>query len=127
MESLARNTREDNIVNIEVSEMRASVNKTAAELKSKGAEIIVLLSHHPQLDSLEAPDVAFPDVDIIIGDLIGPISVLKSRPLICQTASNRGGGIGMIKIPFVGGKWALDQAFKRVFPVDSSKIPQMKN
>jgi 2',3'-cyclic-nucleotide 2'-phosphodiesterase/3'-nucleotidase len=120
---LARNTREDNIVNIEVSEMRASVNKTAAELKSKGAEIIVLLSHHPQLDSLEAPDVAFPDVDIIIGDLIGPISVLKSRPLICQTASNRGGGIGMIKIPFVGGKWALDQAFKRVFPVDSSKIP----
>ena len=119
---LARNTRQDNIVNLEIIDMKTSVQKAAAMLREKGAEVIVLLSHHPEVGGLENPAEVFPDVDIIIGDLIGPGAVVSGRPMICQTAPGRGGGIGMVKISYVGGKWDIAKGFQRIFTVDSSKI-----
>jgi 2',3'-cyclic-nucleotide 2'-phosphodiesterase (5'-nucleotidase family) len=119
---LARNTRSDNIVNLEISDIRTSVQNTATLLKNQGAELIILLSHHPELGEIDYPEKVFPDVDIIIGDLIGPGHSLKARPMICQTAPQRGGGIGMIKISHVGGKWDLDRGFQRIFPIDADKI-----
>jgi 2',3'-cyclic-nucleotide 2'-phosphodiesterase (5'-nucleotidase family) len=119
---LARNTRSDNIINIEISDLKTSVNNAATLLKSQGAELIVLISHQPELGDLPYPEKAFPDVDIIIGDMIGPASSFASRPMICQTAPNRGGGLGMIKVSHVGGKWDLARGFQRLFPIDASKI-----
>lgn len=120
--NLARNTRPDNIINIEISDLQTSVNQTANLLKSQGAELLILLSHHPELGSIENPDKFFPDIDIIIGDMIGPVTTFTQRPMVCQTAPNRGGGIGMIKISHIGGKWDLDRGFQRIFPIDSSNI-----
>ncbi len=119
---LARNTRQDNIVNLEIIDMKTSVQKAAALLREKGAEVIVLLSHHPEVGGLENPAEVFPDVDIIIGDLIGPGAVVSGRPMICQTAPGRGGGIGMVKISHIGGKWDIAKGFQRIFTVDASKI-----
>jgi 2',3'-cyclic-nucleotide 2'-phosphodiesterase (5'-nucleotidase family) len=119
---LARNTRQDNIVSLEIIDFRASVQKTAAQLKSAGAEVIVLLSHHPSVGSLDNPGEVFPDIDIIIGDLIGPGSVISGRPLVCQTAPSRGGGIGMVKVSYVGGEWDIARGFQRIFTVDAEKI-----
>lgn len=119
---LARNTRQDNIVNLEIADMRTSVQKAAAQLKEKGAEIIVLLSHHPEVGNIENPAESFPDVDVIIGDLIGPSAVISGRPMICQTAPGRGGGVGMVKISYMAGKWDIARGFQRIFTVDSSKI-----
>lgn len=120
--NLARNTRPDNIINVEISDLKTSVQNTANLLRTQGAEILVLLSHHPELGSIENPADTFPEIDIIIGDLIGPANSYASRPMICQTAPNKGGGIGMIKVSHVGGKWDLARGFQRIFPIDSSKI-----
>lgn len=118
---LARNTRQDNIVNLEIADTKTSVQKAAIQLKEKGAEVIVLLSHHPAVGNIENPAEVFPDVDIIIGDLIGPASVISGRPMICQTAPSRGGGVGMVKISYMGGKWDIARGFQRIFTVDSSR------
>jgi len=118
---LARNTRQDNIVNLEITDMKTSVQKAAALLKEQGAEVIVLLSHHPEVGDLENPGEIFPEVDIIIGDLIGPGAVVSGRPMICQTAPGRGGGIGMVKVSYIGGKWDIARGFQRIFTVDASK------
>lgn len=120
--NLARNTRSENIINVEISDMKTSVQQTANLLKSQGAELIILLSHQPELGAIENPETFFPEVDIIIGDMIGPVASFGSRPMICQTAPNRGAGIGMIKISHVGGKWDLARGFQRLFPIDASKI-----
>ncbi|GAB4272411.1 MAG: hypothetical protein Kow0029_10960 [Candidatus Rifleibacteriota bacterium] len=119
---LARNTRPENIINIEIADLRNSVETTANQLKAQGAELIILLSHHPELGEIENPEEYFPNIDIIIGDLIGPASSFNSRPMICQTAPNRGGGIGMVKVSYIGGKWDLARGFQRIFPIDASKI-----
>jgi 2',3'-cyclic-nucleotide 2'-phosphodiesterase (5'-nucleotidase family) len=119
---LARNTRPENIIDIEISDLKASVQETAAKLKAKGAEILILLSHHPELNSFKDPGTLFPDIDIIIGDLIGPGNAYAARPLICQTAPNRGGGLGMVKVSFVGGKWDLARSVKRIFPINAHQI-----
>ena len=119
---LARNTRQDNIVNLEIIDFKSSVQKTAAQLKAEGAEIIVLLSHHPAVGSLDNPGEVFPDIDVIIGDLIGPGAVISGRPLICQTAPSRGGGVGMVKISYSAGKWDIARGFQRIFTVDAEKI-----
>ncbi len=119
---LARNTRQDNIVNLEITDFKTSVQKTAAQLKTEGAEIIVLLSHHPAVGNLDNPGEVFPDIDIIIGDLIGPGAVISGRPMVCQTAPNRGGGIGMVKVSFVAGKWDIARGFQRIFTIDAEKI-----
>ncbi len=119
---LARNTRQDNIVSLEIIDFRASVQKTAAQLKALGAEIIVLLSHHPAVGNLDNPGEIFPDIDVIIGDLIGPGAVIGGRPMVCQTAPSRGGGIGMVKISYVAGKWDVVRGFQRIFTVDAEKI-----
>ncbi len=120
--NLARNTRQENIINIEISDWKTSVQETATLLKAQGAELIVLLSHQPELGAIENPDLVFPDVDIIIGDMIGPVSTITARPVVCQTAPNRGGGIGMVKVSYVGGKWDLSRAFQRLFAIDASSI-----
>lgn len=124
---LARNTRQDNIVNLEITDMRAAVQTTAKRLKSQGAELIVLLSHHPEIGTIDNPGLAFPDVDVIIGDLIGPGMVLSGRPMVCQTAPNRGGGVGMVKISYLAGKWDVARGFQRIFTIDASKTrPDME-
>ena len=120
---IARNTRNDNIINLEVTDMQTSVQRTAADLKEKGAEIIVLLSHHPSLGSTENLSTVFPDVDIIIGDLIGPASVMfGEKPLVCQTAPGRGAGIGIVKVQYQSGRWQIEQGLHRVLPIDASKV-----
>ena len=119
---LARNTREDNIVSLEITDFKTSVQKAAAQLKALGAEIIILLSHHPAVGNLDNPGEVFPDIDVIIGDLIGPGSVISGRPMVCQTAPGRGGGIGMVKISYVTGKWDIARGFQRIFTVDAEKI-----
>lgn len=120
---ISRNTRQDNIINLEVSDLQQSVQKTAAYLKENGAEIIVLLSHHPSLGSTQNLSSVFPDIDIIIGDLIGPASVVfGEKPLVCQTAPGRGAGVGIVKVIYQHGKWQIEQGLHRIFPIDSSKI-----
>ena len=119
---LARNTRQDNIVNLEIIDFKASVQKAAAQLKAEGAEIVVLLSHHPAVGTLDNPGEVFPDIDIIIGDLIGPGAVISGRPMVCQTAPSRGGGVGMVKISYSAGKWDIARGFQRIFTVDAEKI-----
>ncbi|MBR4330302.1 MAG: hypothetical protein IKP71_10670, partial [Candidatus Riflebacteria bacterium] len=80
---IARNTRQDNIVNLEVSDMVTSVQNTASVLKEKGAEIIILLSHEPTIGNNPNLSKMFPDVDIVIGDLIGPASTnFGQKPLV---------------------------------------------
>ena len=49
---LLRNTRQENIIGIEISDIQSSVSKTANLLKAQGAELVILLSHHPQLDMI---------------------------------------------------------------------------
>ena len=122
-DDISRNTRKDNIINLEVSDIQSSVQKTATYLKENGAEIIILLSHHPNLGAMTNLSKVFPDVDIIIGDLIGPSSIaFGKRPLVCQTAPGRGAGVGFIKIVYQSGKWQVDQGFHRIIPIDSSTI-----
>ncbi len=121
-DDIFRNTRKENIMSLEVSDMQSSVKKTATYLKENGAEIIILLSHHP-INTIKNPSKVFPDVDIIIGDLIGPSAVVfGQKPLICQTASNRGAGIGFIKILQHSGKWQIEEAFHRIIPIESNNI-----
>lgn len=120
---ISRNTRQDNIVNLEVADTQTSVQSTAAYLKEKGAEIIVLLSHDSTITSNTNLGKMFPDVDIVIGDLIGPGSTMfGEKPLICQTAPGRGAGIGIIKIVYQAGKWQVEQGLHRILPIDSSTI-----
>ncbi len=119
---LPRNTRPENIMNVEISDMRTSVQETASLLKSQGAELIILISHQPEIGAIENPEKVFPEVDIILGDMIGPVASFGSRPMICQTAPNRGAGIGMVKVSHVGGKWDVARGFQRIFPIDASKI-----
>ena len=122
-EDISRNTRIDNIVNLEVSDMKASVQKTASDLKEKGAEVIVLISHHPNLGKTEKLSSVFPDVDIIIGDLIGPASTsFGEKPLVCQTAPGRGAGVGIVKVQYQGGRWQIEQGLHRIFAIDATKI-----
>ena len=120
---IARNTRQDNIVNLEVSDMVTSVQNTASVLKEKGAEIIILLSHEPTIGNNPNLSKMFPDVDIVIGDLIGPASTnFGQKPLVCQTAPGRGAGVGIIKILYQSGKWQIEQGLHRILPIDSSSI-----
>jgi len=120
---LVRNTRQDNIMQIEITDMKAAVQRTASALKSQGAELLILLSHHPSLDTIPNMEDLFPDIDIIIGDLIGPTSLnAPARPLICQTAPSRGAGIGMVKIPMLGSSWNLKKAYKTILTVDAEKV-----
>ncbi len=122
-DEISRNTRSDNILNLEVSDMKSSVQKTASSLKENGAEIIILLSHHSGIASLRNLSKEFPDVDIIIGDLIGQGSVVfGEKPLVCQTAPSRGAGVGIVKIVYQNGKWQIEQGLHRIFPIDSSNI-----
>ncbi len=123
MVDLARNTRQENIMQIEISDMHAAVQKTAASLRAQGAELIVLLSHQPGLDT--RPDLAelFPDVDIIIGDLIsGQTTEPGRRPLVLPTPPARGAGVGMIRIPYIGSQWNLEKAVQTILPVDATHL-----
>ena len=127
-DEISRNTRQDNIINLEVSDMKSSVQKTAAYLKENGAELIVMLSHHPSLGTMSNLSKVFPDVDIIIGDLIGPSSIVfGEKPLVCQTAPGRGAGVGVVKIDYQAGKWQVEQGLHRIFPIDSSSIEPDQN
>ena len=127
-DEIARNTRNDNIINLEVLDIQSSVQKTAAYLKENGAEIIVLLSHHPNLGRTTNLSKLFPDVDIIIGDLIGPsATVFGEKPLVCQTAPGRGAGVGIVQIVYQAGKWQVEQGVHRIFPIDSSTIEPDSN
>lgn len=122
-DDIARNTRKDNIINLEVSDMQASVQKTANYLKENGAEIIVLLSHHSGISSIKNIAEVFPDVDIIISDLVGQASIIfGEKPLICQTAPGRGAGVGIVKIVYQEGRWQIEQGMHRIFPIDSNNI-----
>jgi 2',3'-cyclic-nucleotide 2'-phosphodiesterase (5'-nucleotidase family) len=120
--NLGRNTRAENILDVEISDMRSAVAKAASSLKFQGAHIIVMLSHHPELDTIDNLAETFPDVDIIIGDMIGPPPMPQRRPLLCQTAPARGGGVGMIKIAYAGSGWNIEQAFQRLFPIDATRV-----
>ena len=122
-DEIARNTRSDNIINLEVTDMETSVHNTAVSLKEKGAEIIVLLSHHPGITKIKNLSQVFPDVDIIIGDMISQASVIfGEKPLVCQTAPGRGAGVGIVKIVYQSGKWQIEQGMHRIFPIDASSI-----
>lgn len=126
LKDLARNTRQENILKVEISDMKSSVNIAAADLIKKGAELIILLSHEPDLANVKNIDRIFPDVDIIIGDFIGPMSTrthTSGRPFIAQTAPGRGGGIGMIRISRLpSGGWNFSNAINRLDPVDATAI-----
>lgn len=121
---LARNTRQENVLQIEVTDLQTSVQKAAATLKLQGAELVILLSHHPSLDTRVDLAEIFPDVDVVIGDLIGPQPAGQpSRPLLCQTAPARGAGLGMVKIPYIGQAWNVERAFQTIMPVDATRVP----
>lgn len=123
MVDLARNTRQENIMQIEISDMHAAVQKTAVSLKAQGAELIILLSHQPALDTRQDLAELFPDVDIIIGDLIhNPSPFQGKRPLVLPTPPARGAGVGMLRIPFIGSEWSLEKAVQTVLPVDAAHI-----
>lgn len=119
---LLRNTRQENIIGIEISDIQSSVSKTANLLKAQGAELVILLSHHPQLDMIPNLSEFFPEIDIIIGDFIGPATLQLDRPIVCQTAPARGAGIGMVRIPKIAAKWELKRAFHHVFPIDATTV-----
>lgn len=121
-EELAKNTRQENIENVEIINMQSAVQTAALDLKAKGAEIIILLAHHPVAQHEESVENLFPDVDIIIGDLILAKRISGSKPVLCQTAVSRGGGIGMIKVGYFGGKWDIMGLYNNVFPVNASDI-----
>ncbi len=121
---LARNTRQENVLEVEVTDLQTSVQKAAATLKLQGAELVILLSHHPSLDTRTDLPELFPDVDVVIGDLIGPRhSAPPSRPVLCQTAPARGAGLGMVKIPYIGQAWNVERAFHAIMPVDATRVP----
>jgi 2',3'-cyclic-nucleotide 2'-phosphodiesterase (5'-nucleotidase family) len=120
---LARNTRRENLLQIEIIDMQSSVQKTAALLKNQGAELMILLSHHPGLDERQDLGILFPDIDIVIGDVISTFNTSATqRPLVCPTAFSRGAGLGLIKIPCVQGKWLTAKALRTVLPVDVDNI-----
>lgn len=119
---LSRNTRLDNIINLEITDTVTSVNNTATKLKSQGAEIIILLSHEPIIANNIDVAKTFPQVDIILGDMISSNISSTGRPYICPTASSRGGGLGFIKIPFKENSWKFDTIIHGVYPVDASQI-----
>ncbi|NLI77246.1 MAG: hypothetical protein GX442_12490 [Candidatus Riflebacteria bacterium] len=121
---LARNTRQENILQVEVTDLRTSVQRAAAQLKLQGAELVILLSHHPALDTRTDLAESFPDVDIVIGDMIGPhYPTPPTRPVLCQTAPARGAGIGMVKIPYIGNAWQPVRAFHSILTVDATQVP----
>lgn len=123
---LARNTRQDNIENVEIINMVTSVQNTAANLKAKGAELIILLSHHPVTAENKNVSELFPDVDVIIGDMISSTISNSAKPVLCNTASSRGGGIGLTKISYNAGKWDVLGLYNRVFAVNAAEIPPDK-
>jgi len=130
-QELARNTRQENLLQIEITDMQIAVQKTAAILKSQGAELIILLSHHPGLDDHQDLAKIFPDVDVVIGDLISPQNVgPPKKPLVCSTAFARGAGLGMVKIPCIRGEWVVSRAFRNHLIVDTDSItpdPELVN
>lgn len=120
---LARNTRQEHLLELEITDMKTSVQKTASVLRSQGADLIILLSHHPGLDDRNNLSELFPDADLIIGDLISPFHASsRKRPLVCPTPYSRGAGLGLVRIPYAGGQWNLKKALRKVFIVDSSTI-----
>lgn len=121
-EDLAKNTRQENIENVEIINMQSAVQTAALDLKSRGAEIIILLAHHPVATQDESLANLFPDVDIIIGDMIPGKRIPSSKPVLCQTAVSRGGGVGMVKVGYLGGKWNVMGLYNNVFPVNATDI-----
>ncbi|MBI3038703.1 5'-nucleotidase C-terminal domain-containing protein [bacterium] len=121
---LARNTRLENVVQIEITDMKTSVQKAAVDLRTRGAEVVVLLSHHPGFsDSRKDLAELFPEVDVIIGDLISqPTSSILGRPVVCQTPRARGAELGIVRIPYIGGEWSFKKAFRSVVTVDAGSI-----
>lgn len=123
MIDLARNTRQENIMQVEISDMHAAVQRTSASLKEQGAEIIILLSHQPGIDTRQDLAELFPDVDVIIGDLISSQAPFQGkRPLIVPTPPARGAGVGVLRIPFIGSEWNLEKAIQTTLPVDAANI-----
>lgn len=120
---LARNTRQENLTQIEITDLQAAVQKTSSILKAQGADLLILLSHHPGLDERQDLPELFPDVDVVIGDLISAAHTAAfARPLICPTAFARGASLGLVRIPFIGGKWALNRSLRTSLIVDSDAI-----
>lgn len=126
---LSRLTRQENVLQVEITDMRSAVAKTATALRTQGAELIVLLSHHPGLDQIENLGQAFPDVDVVIGDVISRSSLNpdgepapQTRPLVCPSAPARGSGLGVIRIPYISGRWDTTKAITHTFVVDADQI-----
>ncbi|MBF0503177.1 MAG: 5'-nucleotidase C-terminal domain-containing protein [Candidatus Riflebacteria bacterium] len=131
---LTRLTREENVLQIEITDAKAAVAKTATYLKTQGAELIVLLSHQPGLDRAEFVHSAFPDVDVVIGDMIGsgtvgPITMARApgeessdMPLICPSVPARGVALGCVRVPYMGNRWNVSHATLQNVVVDADHV-----
>ncbi|MBF0547799.1 MAG: 5'-nucleotidase C-terminal domain-containing protein [Candidatus Riflebacteria bacterium] len=124
---LFKQTKRDNLLDIEITDMKAAVARTASYFKSQGAELVILLSHHPNLDNREKVKDLFPDVDVVIGDLIAPKSKSETEnanllPLVCPSPYSRGGGIGILKVPYQGGSWKVEHASVQTRIIDTEAI-----
>jgi 2',3'-cyclic-nucleotide 2'-phosphodiesterase (5'-nucleotidase family) len=122
-ELLERNTRRENLLELEITDMKTAVQKTAAVLRNEGADLIILISHHPELDDRRDLPRLFPDVDLIIGDLIAPMYASRQqKPVVCPTPQSRGAGLGLIRIPFANGKWDLEKTLRTTLVVDAGAV-----
>ncbi|MFZ2955998.1 MAG: 5'-nucleotidase C-terminal domain-containing protein [Candidatus Ozemobacteraceae bacterium] len=131
---LTRLTREENVLQIEITDSKAAVARTATALRTQGAELIVLLTHQPGFERSDMVRAAYPDVDVVIGDMIGSFSIgpltvantdsdpAAGRPLICPTAPARSTGLGCVRIPFAGGHWDVPSAAIQTVIVDADHV-----
>ncbi|HNV71359.1 MAG TPA: bifunctional UDP-sugar hydrolase/5'-nucleotidase, partial [Candidatus Ozemobacteraceae bacterium] len=120
---LPRNTRQENILQIEITDARSAVEKTAAQLRIQGAELMVLVAHHPGFDDVDKVAAMFPDVDVVIGDQI-PLDATQPgrRPLLCATAFPRGAGLGVVRVPYINGVWEPRRGQSFVTIVDATAV-----
>ncbi|MBF0407115.1 MAG: bifunctional metallophosphatase/5'-nucleotidase [Candidatus Riflebacteria bacterium] len=131
---ISKHTKRENLLELEITDMKASVAKAALNLKSQGAELIILLSHHPKLTDQEQVRTLFPDVDIVIGDLIinttrknDSENIIIEKPYICPSPFSRGAGIGVLKVPFLSGsaKPEMSKSYTRIIDTEIVKPSQM--
>lgn len=123
---LYNQTRPENITDIEILDLASSVKRAVSLLKLEGAELIILLSHHPIIDLYNKNYDFLSDIDIVIGDGMQESKQDENKPLFCKTPFSKGAGVGIVMIPYQYNKWDVGKAFNKVYTIDATLITPNK-
>ncbi|NLM16106.1 MAG: bifunctional metallophosphatase/5'-nucleotidase [Candidatus Riflebacteria bacterium] len=122
LDDIARNTRQENIVDLEVKDLVTSANEAAKQLKAQGADLVILISHNPMLASHINHVQHLQNIDVVISDFVNAKMRTNEPPMICLSPPSRGAGVGVLKLTEKAGKWELNLFNNMVAFLDSSSL-----